>query len=223
MNTEDLIQRLSETLEPVRPLGPPWRRAAAWLACAAAYLCGIVLLTWARGRSLNGAGADLAQQGALIATAVAASVAAFASVVPASDKRVLGIPVVPGMLVMAALVWGCVVDVRMHGTFGVGREVDWPCVVSISFGGMVLWALGVAMLRRGAPMTPRVSSMLAAVAACSVANIEACLSRPHMFTITVLLWHGTTTALLVTALAYVGRSLLTWKTPKSLSVSSDAT
>ncbi len=209
MNTEDLIQRLGDRLEPVRPLAPPWRRAAAWLACAAAYLCGIVLLAWARGRSL--AGADLVQQGALIATAISASVAAFASVVPAFDKRMLGILLAPGMLLMAALVWGCIVDVRMHGTFGVGREVDWPCVVSISVGGAVLWALGVAMLRRGAPLTPRVSSLLAGVAAFAVANLEACLSRPHVFTITVLLWHGMTTALLVTALAHVGRGLLTWK------------
>ena len=209
MNTEDLIQRLGDRLEPVRPLAPPWRRAAAWLACAAAYLCGVVLLAWARGRSL--AGADLVQQGALIATAISASVAAFASVVPASDKRVLGIPLVPAMVVMATLVWGCIVDVRMHGTFGVGREVDWPCVVSISVGGAVLWALGVAMLRRGAPLTPRVSSLLAGVAALAVANLEACLSRPHVFTITVLLWHGMTTALLVTVLAHVGRGLLTWK------------
>jgi hypothetical protein len=212
MNTEDLIQRLGDTLQPVRPLAPAWRRAAVWLACAAAYLCGMVLFAWARGRSIDGAGADVAQQGALIATAMFASVAAFASVVPASDKRVLGVPLVPGMLVMATLLWGCVVDVRMHGTLGIGRETDWPCVASISFGGLLLWAIGVAMLRRGAPITPRVSSLLAGVAAFSIANIEACVSRSHTFTITVLLWHGMTTALLVTALAHVGRRLLKWKT-----------
>jgi hypothetical protein len=147
----------------------------------------------------------------LIATATVASVAAFASVVPASDRRVLGVPLVPGMLALATLVWSCVVDVQMQGTLGIGRETDWPCVASISFGGMLLWALGVAMLRRGAPMTPRVSSLLAGVAAFSVANIEACLTRGHTFTITVLLWHGMTTALLVTMLAHVGRSILTWK------------
>jgi hypothetical protein len=211
MNTEDLIHRLGNNLAPVRPLAPPWRRAAAWLAGAGAYLCGVILLAWARGRSFEIAGSDLAQQGALIATAMSASVAAFASVVPASDKRVLGIPLIPGMLLMTALVWGCVVDMRMQGTLGLGREIDWPCVMSISLGGVVLWALGVVMLRRGAPMTPGVSSMLAGVAAFSVANVEACLSRPHMFTITILLWHGMTTVLLVTALAHIGRSLLTWK------------
>jgi hypothetical protein len=152
---------------------------------------------------------------------MSASVAAFASVVPATDKRVLGIPLVPGLLVIATLVWGCVVDARTQGTLGIGRETDWPCVVSISFGGVLLWALGVAMLRRGAPLTPRVSSLLAGIAAFSVANIEACLSRGHTFTITVLLWHGMTTALLVAALAHVGRSVLSWKKPFGLAESSD--
>ena len=221
MNTEDLIQRLGDDLDPVRPLSRPWRRAAAWLTCAAVYLCGVVLLAWVRGRSLDG-GSDVTQQGALIATALSASVAAFASVVPGSDRRVLGIPVVPGMLVMATLAWGCVVDVRMQGTLGVGRETDWPCVVSISVGGALLWGVGVAMLRRGAPMTPRVSSLLVGIAAFSVANLEACLSRQHAFTITVLLWHGIATALFVAALALAGRALLTWKKAASLSASSDA-
>jgi hypothetical protein len=214
MNTEDLIQRLGDNLEPVKPLATPWRRAAAWLGCATAYVAGVVLLAWARGGSLDGAGDDVTQQGALIATAVAAAVAAFASVVPASDRRVLGIPWVPGMLVMAALVWGCIVDVRLRGTLGIGREADWPCVASIALGGALLWAVGVAMLRRGAPLTPRVSSLLIGVAAFSVANLEACLSRPHAFAITILLWHGMTTALFLTALAQVGRGLLIWKKPE---------
>jgi hypothetical protein len=214
MNTEDLITRLGDGLGPVRPLAPPWRRAAAWLGCAAAYVCGVVLIAWVRGRPLDGIGADVPQQAALIATAVAASVAAFASVVPASDSRALSIPLIPGMLVMAALFWGCMVDVRMLGTLGIGRETDWPCVVSITLGGALLWSLAVAMLRRGAPLTPRMSSLLAGVAAFSVANLEACLSRSHAFTITILLWHGMTTALFVAVLAQVGGGLLTWRKPE---------
>ena len=45
-------------------------------------------------------------------------------------------------------------------------------------------------LRRGAPLTPLISSLLAGVAAFSVANLEACVSRSHAFAITVFLWHG---------------------------------
>jgi hypothetical protein len=212
MKTDDLIECLGNDLEPVKPLAAPWKRAAAWLACAVAYLCGVVLFAWARGRSLDGAGANVLQQGALIVTAASASVASFASVIPASDRRVLGVPLVPGMAVMAALLWGCNIDLRLQGTLGIGRETDWPCVASISLSGTLLWVLGVAMLRRGAPLTPRISSLLAGVAAFSVANLEACVSRSHAFTITVLLWHGMTTALVVAALAYVGRSLIAWRT-----------
>jgi hypothetical protein len=171
-----------------------------------------VLFAWARGHSLDGAGASALQQGALIVTAASASVASFASVIPAADRRVFGVPLVPGMVVMAALVWGCIVDVRLQGTLGIGRETDWPCVASITVGGTLLWAVGVTMLRRGAPLTPRVSSLLAGVAAFSVANLEACVSRSHAFTITVLLWHGMTTALVVAALAHVGRGLMAWRT-----------
>ena len=214
MNTEDLIQRLGDHLGPVRPLAAPWRRAAAWLAWAAVYVCAVVLIAWTRGRALEGAGANLVQQGALIATAVSASLAAFTSVVPASDRRVLSLPLGFGMLVAAALVWGCLSDMRIRGTLGLGRETDWPCVFSISFGGALLWAVGIAMLRRGAPMTPRVSSLLVGVAAFSVANLEACLSRGHAFTITVVLWHGMATALLVAAVAQLGRGLLIWKKPQ---------
>lgn len=184
------------------------------LACATAYLCGVVLLEWVRGGSLAGAGAADTHQVGLVATAVSASVAAFVSVVPAADRRVIGIPLVPGLLVMGALVWGCIVDVRTGGTLGIGRETDWPCVLSITLGGALLWSLGISMLRRGAALTPRVSSLLAGVAAFAVANLRACLSRSHTFTITVLLRHGMTTALFVVAFAQVGRGLLTWKKPE---------
>jgi hypothetical protein len=71
-------------------------------------------------------------------------------------------------------------------------------------------------------MTPRVSSLLVGVAAFSVANLEACLSRGHAFTITILLWHGIATGLFVAALAQAGRALLTWKKAASLGASSDA-
>jgi hypothetical protein len=52
------------------------------------------------------------------------------------------------------------------------------------------------------------------VAAFSIVNLEACVSRSHAFTITILVWHGITTALLVAAFAQVGRGLLTWRKPQ---------
>jgi len=219
MKTEDLIERLGNHLVPVRPLAPPWTRAAAWFACGGAYLGAVVLLTWVRGRSLETSGASsgayLVQQAALVVTAVSAAGAAFASVIPAGSRRPFGAALAASAVVIATLAWGCVADIRVQGTLGAGRETDWPCVVSIALGGATFWGLAVAMLRRGAPLTPRLSSVLAGVAALSIANLEACLSRPHAFNVTILLWHGVTTALILAAMAPVGDRVLAWKTRNS--------
>jgi hypothetical protein len=66
------------------------------------------------------------------------------------------------------------------------------------------------MLRRGAPLTPGLTAFLAALGALSVANIEACLTRPHAFALTVLLWHGGTLAAVAALCALTGRRWLRW-------------
>ena len=98
---------------------------------------------------------------------------------------------------MAALLWGTAHDLEQFGTAGLGRETDWPCVVSITLGGLALWGVASAMLRRGAVLEPRATSVLAGIAAVSLANIEACISRVHAFTGTVIVWHGATAASLM--------------------------
>lgn len=214
MKTDELIQRLGDELRPVRRLPPPWRRAAAWLAASGVYLLAFVTVAWIRRGRLGIAATDdayVVQALALIATAIVASLAAFASVIPGGDRRVMVAPLVSGLVVLAALLWSCAADVQRQGTLGWGRETDWPCVVSIAVGSVVLWWGAMVMLRRGAPLTPRLSGLLAGVAALSVVNIEACLTRPHRFGVTILVWHGATTALMLVALAQTGRGFLTWK------------
>jgi hypothetical protein len=44
----------------------------------------------------------------------------------------------------------------------------------------------------------------------SFANIEACLTRPHAFALTVLLWHGGTVAAVAALCALTGRRWLRW-------------
>src|SRR4029078_927520 len=129
---------------------------------------------------------------------VAAASAAFRSVIPGrptSGART--VVLVSATVMVGALCGGAVQDIRTEGTLGLGRETDWPCVVSISLGAPALWALAVAMLRRGAPLTPISTSVMVAVRALSVANLEACISRPHAFTGTVIVWHGLTVIVLL--------------------------
>ena len=216
MNTTDLIQHLGDDLTPVRPLAAPWKRAAAWLGCACLYLAAVVLVAWIRDIPLR-ANRDglLVVQLASFATAMIAALAAFISIVPGADRRALAMPAVPAALVVTSLVWGCATDMRLRGTLGIGLETDWPCVASLALGGGALWATAMAMLRRGAPLAPRTSALLAGVAALSVANVETCLTRPHTFSVTVLLWHGLTIVLLVLVMTRAGTRLLAWKRPQT--------
>jgi hypothetical protein len=214
MTTEDLIDRLGHELRPMKPLASPGRRASLWLACAIAYVAVVVIQAWIRHGAI-GATADLPYvlvQTTVASLGVAAALVAFASVVPGrSASRARGVAVVAATVMIAALGWGVVRDLNTVGTLGLGRETDWPCVISISLGGGALWALAVTMLRRGAPLTPISTSVMSAVAALGLANLEACLSRPHAFTATVLVWHGATAIVLLGAFVGVGRPVFRWQ------------
>jgi hypothetical protein len=206
MKTDELIDELGRDLKPIRRLPPPWRRAAAWFACGVAYVAAVGTFAWIRRGTLGveATGPYVLQQGALALVGLLAALGAFASVVPGTTSRVRTAAVMPVGVMMVALLWGTARDLQQFGTAGFGRETDWPCVVSIALGGLVLWGVASAMLRRGAVLEPRVTSVLAALAAVSLANVEACISRVHGFTATVIVWHGLTAALVMSVLVVLG-------------------
>jgi hypothetical protein len=213
MKTDDLIERLGTDLRRVRPLASPWRRAVIWLVIAGGYVALVLVASWLRRGALLGVSTErvyLLQQAGLIATAVPAAVAAFASVIPGDSRRLRWMPLAAAAIVMLTLVSGIVRDVSTHGIVGVGRETDWPCVISIVAGGAILWSVAAVMLRRGAPLAPASTSLLAGLAAVSLANLEACVTRSHAFTVTVLVWHGMTSMLVIAVVVASGRRLLTW-------------
>ena len=206
MKTEDLIDELGRELNPVRRLRPPGRRAAVWLLCGGLYVAAMVTIAWVRRGSL-GVEANapyVLQQAALASTGVLAALAAFASVIPGSTSRARVALALSLGVMMVALAWGTLRDVQQFGSAGVGRETDWPCVASITLGGLALWAIAGVMLRRGAVLEPRATVLFAGIAAVSLANIEACVGRVHTFTATVLIWHGATASVLLLGLIALG-------------------
>ena len=81
----------------------------------------------------------------------------------------------------------------------------------IALGG-ALPALGMAlMLRQGAPMTPRVTTALAVLAAAGLANVVACVSHPHATSAVVLIWHGATVLSLIVLSAWAGHFVFSWE------------
>jgi hypothetical protein len=152
----------------------------------------------------------LVQQGAALATGIMAARAAFASVIPGANNRVWMMPAIGAAVWSLSLVWAGVLDLQAVGTLGATSQSDWPCVASMTLGGLLVGAPLAWMLRRGAPLTPGLTAFLAALAALSFSNIEACLTRPHAFALTVLLWHGGTVAAVAALCALTGTRWLRW-------------
>jgi hypothetical protein len=212
MRTDELIDRLGRDVTVTRPLPPPGTRTVVWMVWAAVYLVVVTVMMFA---VMSSAGVTptplyLVQQSAAILTGIVAARAAFLSVIPGAKDRVWVLPAIAVATWAAALLWAGVLDLQVSGTLGVTSQSDWPCVASMTVGGLVVGAPLVWMLRRGAPLTPGLTAFLAALAALSVANIDACLTRPHAFALTVLLWHGGTVAAVAALCALTGRRWLRW-------------
>lgn len=214
MNTDDLIARLGREVTLVKPLPAPGVRTAIWVAWAALYL-GLIAVMKVVTMSPDGVVLTPLhglQQAAALAMGITAARAALLSVVPGEGVRHWRLPGIAAGVWLALVLLGVTRDVQVFGSLGVTSETDWPCVVSMMFGASVLGIPLLRMLRRGAPLTPRATAILAGLAALSIANVEACLTRAHAFTITVLIWHGGTAVVAVAVFAGMGRQWLRWPT-----------
>src|SRR4029453_17867947 len=183
MKTDELIDRLGRDVTVARPLPTPGMRTAVWMVWAESYLVGVAVMMFAVMSSAAGRPTPLylVQQGAALVTGIMAARAAFASVIPGSNNRVWVLPAIGAAVWGVSLLWAGVRDLQASGTLGVTSQSDWPCVASMPLGGVVGGAPLVWMLGHGGPLTPRATAFLGGLAALSVANIEACLTRPHAF------------------------------------------
>ena len=212
MKTDELIDRLGREVTVARPLPAPGIRTAVWLVWALSYLVVVAMMMFA---IMSSAGVTptplyLVQQGAALVTGIMAARAALASVIPGANNRVWAMPAMGAGIWGLSLLWAGGLDLQASGTLGVTSQSDWPCVASMTVGGLIVGAPLAWMLRRGAPLTPGLTAFLAALAALSFADIEACLTRPHAFALTVLLWHGGTVAAVAALCALTGRRWLRW-------------
>ena len=212
MNTERLIERLALDVERVRPLRRPWMRAALWSVAAMVYASLLALLfTSNEDFSINTAIRPfVAQQAAAILMACCASVAACASVVPGYSRWVFVLPVL-GVATWLATLLASVPSEWSHVKLaGLADRHELLCVPMITLTALPLAAGLTLMLRRGAPLNPRVSVALSLLAAAGMTNAVTCLASPHQSAIAVLAWHGSTLLVLSLLAVWMGRAVLPW-------------
>jgi len=212
MNTEELIERMTEGLEPVAPLPSPGKRAAAWLLGAALYLGVLVLaMVSASGAAGTAETAFWGSQAVAIAAGVLASIAAFVSVVPGLANRVRWWAVAAFLVWLATLVAS---PAGVDWSTVAAADHEWVCAGFIVIGGAPLAAALAWMLRSGAPLSPATTAALAALAVATLANVGACVSLPHENGAVTFAWHGSVVLAVVGIAAWSGRRLFSWPKAK---------
>src|SRR5262249_45129557 len=189
-DTDGLIRRLAERLEPVRPLLHPWLRTVMWLALSVPYLAIIVFLMGPRHDLASKVFQPryLIEQTSALAVGLIAAAAAFASTVPAHDRKFLMLPLLPLALWLGTLGHGCVQDWIHLGADGLAVHPDWMCFPVIAFVGAVPALSMSMMLRRGAPLTPHLTSALGGLASAGLGSFGLRLTESQDASVMVLVW-----------------------------------
>ncbi len=216
MGTDRLIHQLAGDTAPVRPLPAPWRRVAVWLAIALPYVTAVTLAhSTSMPLDLSGMLADrqfIVEELAALATAITAVFAAFCSTVPGTDRRILLAPLLPLGIWLFSLGNGCINDWIRSGPAGLSLRADWTCLPPAALIGLVPVFAIVIMLRRGAPLYPRITLALAALAVAALGNFGMRIFHAGDASIVLLIWHFGTVVVLSLVAAWIGRRVLNWKT-----------
>jgi hypothetical protein len=218
LETNQLIHQIAGGAEPVRRLAAPWRRAAIWLAISLPYAAAMVLL-----RSMHVNAADpfsdwqfLVEEGAILLTAITAVTAAFCSVVPGYSRKMLLLPLLPLAVWLATLGNGCAQEWLRLGAAGLRLRMDWDCLPPAAMIGAVPAIVIVAMLRRGAPLYPRATMALAALAVAALVNFMLRIYHVGDVSIMVLVWHFGSVVVFSLLAGWIGTLLLNWNRVRSV-------
>lgn len=210
MITRDFIERLVENSAPVQPLAPPEVRTIFWTALALPYVALVTCVVGPRtDLTMRLQDAQFAAEiSAAFATGIAAALAAFATAIPGHNRRIVILPLVPLTFWLGSMGRGCIDS--FIGPEGLSLRPDWFCIPAIVLIGAIPAIAMALMLRRGAPLTPYLTSALGGLAAAGLGNFGLRLIHEQDASLMVLVWQFGTVFVLTTLAAVAGRWLLDW-------------
>ena len=150
------------------------------------------------------------EQVAALATGLTAAAAAFATTVPGYRRWIVWLPLVPLALWLGDLGQWCIQDGLASGSLR-STIADWHCLPATVLMGAFPAGAIVIMLRRGVPLTPRLTTLLAAVAVGGLANFGVRFVHGADASVVVLAWHFSAIFLLSALSAGAGRILFNWQ------------
>ena len=213
MDTEFLIEVLSDQAAPVRRLPPAWLRTIVWLVPGLVIVAIVVVAV--KGvfdpRMMLADPRMVVEEAATLVTAITAALAAFQSTVPGASRRWFWVPAATLAVWLAAVGAGCIDDYVRLGMDGLTVSFDGGCMVPAVLIGIVPSVAIVAMLRRGAPLVPRLTLALAGLAVAALANFGLTLFHAGDVSIMVLTWHFGFVIALSAIAGWLGPLVFGWR------------
>jgi hypothetical protein len=158
----------------------------------------------------------LLEQGAALATALMAALAAFCASVPGRPRWERLLPFPFFSLWIGLLGLGCVEAWLAAGPEGLRFNPDWICFPAIVLIGTVPGVTMATMLRRGAPLSPILSTALGALATATLADFGLRFFHPQDASLMVLVWQVGTVVALTLAGAAIGPRMLRWRHARAI-------
>ena len=169
--TDQLIESLSEKLQPVRPLRKPGLRAALWSAFATLVIAIIALACGSRadlGHAVTEAGFLVPLIGSWL-TGITAATAAFHVSLPDRSRRWLWLPLVPVLLWGTGFAYTCLVNWDdLPGSLSLLPES--ACLMTILAVSAGLIVVLLPMLRRVKTLRPGLTAWLGCLAVAGFAD-----------------------------------------------------
>jgi hypothetical protein len=212
LEMSDLIRSLGADLGPVRRLYAPMTRTALWLSASVPYVVAVAVGYRMAGEAVSSSldARFLIEELAMIATAITAAAAALCCVVPGRDRRIVVLSLVPLAAWLTAVVVACLDAWLRSGSFPMGWPPDWTYFPMLALSSLVPAVAMVVMLRRGAPLYPRSTLALGALAVLALGNAGLRIFHAGEATLTDLVCDFGTLALLLALAGWIGRGILAW-------------
>ncbi|MBI3676980.1 MAG: DUF1109 family protein [Proteobacteria bacterium] len=211
--TDELVKRLAADVVPVRRLRSPFLRTAVWFGLSWPWVAAIVFIMGLRpdlGERLMD-GRWLIEQGAALATAMMAAMAAFCAGVPGRPRWEHYMPLLPLAVWLGVLGEGCVQTWFSLGSAGLVLRPDWQCLPGIAMVGFGPAVAMAVMILRGSAIAPMTTTALGALAAGGLAQVGLRLFHPVDASLMVLVWQTGTVFGLVLLAGLLGRQILRWR------------
>lgn len=213
MKTDELIDALATSATPINVIHSPGRRTMAWFVASLPYVAIVVFAMSLRPdihERLTSTRFQIEQMGALI-TSLSAAYFALSAIVPGRRSLPIVFLAAPIGLWLGSLLGDSIVTLINSGWAGLALRPDFFCIPGITMVSAFPAVVMTMMLRDGAPLAPRPTVFLGALAASALGNFGLRLFHTQDAGPMVLFWQIGTVALICFGTAWIGDRILNWQ------------